>query len=141
MRYLRASVGVLLCVVTCVAVPIAQDTTARRVTQAILAAGVPIMSVSIGDVGSKATWMVQPASLQSAAQPTIDAFNPNDPSHQTAELDTQVTAALDNERLTAAVVWTILKQMYPADTDAQTRTRFGVARTRIIDAYRLTPWK
>ena len=57
-----------------------------------------------------------------------------------ADLDRQVTTALDTARLTSAVVWTILKQMYPTDTDAQTRTKFGVARTRIIDAFKLRPW-
>ena len=50
------------------------------------------------------------------------------------EATAQVTRAI------SAVVWTILQQMYPADTVEQTKTKFGVARTRIIDAYTLQPW-
>ena len=123
------------------AVPHAQDHLAARLDRAVRAAGVPIVGVSIGDPANRATWTVQPSSLQVSAQPTIDAFNPLDPAYETEELDAEVRAALDNERLTASVVWVILKQMYPADTDAQTKTKFGVARTRIINAYLTTPWK
>ena len=119
----------------------AQTNVAERLDRAIKAAGVAIAGVSIGDPANKATWTVQPANLQAAAQPTIDAFDVNDPAHETAELTDRVTASLDRERLTSAVVWTILKQMFPADTDAQTKTKYGVARTRIIDAYRVQPWK
>ena len=118
----------------------AQSRVALRLDAALKTAGVPIIGVTIGNEGDKSTWKVQPATLQSAAQPTIDAFNPNDPAHEQADLDAQVKAALDNERLSSAIVWTILKQMYPADTNAQTKTKFGVARTRIIDAYKLRPW-
>jgi len=114
---------------------------AERVTRALLSAGVPVVGVTIGDRADTATWTVQPTDLQAAAQPIIDAFDNDDPAHEQAELDAQVTAALDGERLTSAVVWTILKQMFPSDTDAQTKTKFGVARTRIIDAYKAQPWK
>jgi hypothetical protein len=38
-------------------------------------AGVAVVSVVIGDAADKATWTVQPSDLQSAAQPTIDAFD------------------------------------------------------------------
>ena len=135
----------LACVlVGLVAVPrvaVAQDRTAERLTAALKAAGVDVVSVSIGDTAVRATWTVQPSTLQGAAQPTIDAFDVNDPAHATAELNALVTSALDTERLTSAVVWTILKQMYPMDTDAQTKTKYGVARTRIIDAFRVQPWK
>jgi hypothetical protein len=41
----------------------------------IVAAGVEIVGLSIGASDDKATWTVQPTSLQSAAQPTIDAFD------------------------------------------------------------------
>ena len=118
-----------------------QTTLAARLDRAIKAAGVAIVGVSIGDPVNKATWKVQPSSLQTAAQPTIDAFNQNDPAHEQAELDAQVKAVLDSERLTSAVVWTVLKQMYPADTDAQTKTKYGVARRRVIDAFKSEPWK
>ena len=107
---------------------------------AILAAGVPITDVQIVDV-DKSTWRVRPSTLQGAAQPIIDAFHPDDPAHLAAELDAQVTTALDTERLASAIVWTILKQMFPADTDAQLRTKCGVARTRIVDAFKSRPWR
>lgn len=119
----------------------AQSTLAERLDRTIKAAGVAIAGVSIGDPANKATWKVQPSSLQAAAQPTIDAFNPDDPALVTAELDAAVKRSIDDERLSAAIVWVILKQMYPADTDAQTKTKFGVARTRIIDAFKAQPWK
>ena len=114
---------------------------AARLDAALKAAGVPILGVSIGDPANKATWRVQPSSMQSAAQPTIDAFNVNDPSYEQAELDAQVKAMLDSERLTSAVVWTVLKQMFPGDLDAQTKIKFGPARARIIDAFKAQPWK
>jgi hypothetical protein len=41
----------------------------------IVAAGVPIVSLSIGMDEDKSTWTVLPSNLQSAAQPTIDAFD------------------------------------------------------------------
>ena len=113
---------------------------AARLHAAIVAAGVAITSVSIGRYADKATWKVTPATLQAAAQPIIDAFNPDDPAHVQAELATQATAALDTERLTSAVVWTVLKQMFPADTEAQTRTKFAAARTQIIAAFSARPW-
>ena len=119
----------------------AQDQTARRLYAVIVANGVPITQVSIGDGANKATWKVRPESLQPAAQPYINAFDPNDPALEQADMDAAVKAAVDTDRLTSAVVWTILKQMYPADTDAQTKTKYGVARTRIIDSYKSEPWK
>ena len=39
------------------------------------AAGLDIVGVSIGDPDNKSPWQVQPASLQSEAQPIIDDFN------------------------------------------------------------------
>lgn len=109
---------------------------AGRLHTALTAAGVPITGVSIGDVVNKATWTVQPASLQVAAQPTIDAFNVNDPAHLTAELDAQVKTALDNERLISALVWTIIDTYSPPATIA----KYTAARTKIISSYHLQPW-
>ena len=99
-----------------------------------------IDGISIGNATNKDTWKVFPSHLQTAAQPVIDAFNPDDPAHATAELDAQVKLALDTERLAAAIIWTILKQLYPADTNAQTKTKFGVVRQGIIDVYKARPW-
>ena len=114
---------------------------ADRVDAAIKRAGVAIVGLTIGDEREKATWRVQPPALQSAAQPTIDAFDPSNPADAQAALEAEVVAALDTERLTASVVWTMLKQMYPTDTDAQTLTKYATARTRIIAAYKAQPWK
>jgi hypothetical protein len=47
---------------------------AQYLDQALKAANVPIVGVSIGDVADRATWNVQPAALQPQAQPVIDAF-------------------------------------------------------------------
>lgn len=113
---------------------------AAALERAIKAAGVPIAGVSIGDAANKATWAVRPPNLQAAAQPTIEAFNVVDLSHAAAELTVQVRGAMDEQRLSSALVWTILKQMYPADTDGQTKTKYGVARQRIIDAFQAQPW-
>ncbi len=113
------------------------ETLAGRVLRAIKAAGVAIADVSIGDVANKATWKVQPASLQTAAQPTIDAFNPSDPALDTADLDAEVTRNLDSDRIFSAIVWTIL-DTYSAPA---TVAKFNAARTKIIAAYKSQPWR
>src|SRR3990167_11528390 len=94
--------------------PAAQSRTAERLDAAIRSAGIQIRGVSIGTEMDKSTWRVHPPSRQAEAQPIIDAFDPTDPVHEQADLDRQVRAALDNERLSSAMIWTILKQMYPA---------------------------
>jgi hypothetical protein len=48
---------------------------AQTLDQQLKAAGIAIVGVSIGDAEDKSTWTVQPSTLQSAAQPTIDAFD------------------------------------------------------------------
>jgi hypothetical protein len=119
----------------------AQDRTAERLTRVLRAGGVPVVGVSIGTLGDSATWTVQPAGLQPMAQPIIDSFNPTDPAYVQAELDEQIIDELGEKRLSSAIVWVILKQMYPADTDAQTKSKFAVARARIIAAYTAEIWK
>lgn len=69
--------------------------TAARLDAALRAAGLAIDGVTVGDPANKATWTVQPASLQGAAQPTIDAFNPTDPTYVQADADAAVDAHLD----------------------------------------------
>ena len=143
MRYISIVLGIVLS--TGISL-YAQDPLAARLDRAIRAAGAAarpswtIQGVSIGDPANKATWKVRPPTRQQAAQPTIDAFDPADPAHARAELDAQAVSALDAERLTSAVIWTILKQMFPSDTDAQTKTKYGAVRTRIIGAYTARPW-
>lgn len=49
-------------------------TTAERLSQALMTAGVSVVGVSIGLEGDRTTWRVQPSNLQASAQPVIDAF-------------------------------------------------------------------
>ena len=58
-------------------------------TRAIQAAGVAITGVS-PDASAPGGYRVSPTSLQSAAQPIIDAFNPNDPAHVIAQKDAEI---------------------------------------------------
>ena len=135
----RWAVG-LLCVVLAGASGEAQSSLAARLDRALRAAGLPIEGVSIGDANKSTTWTVRPPTLQGAAQPIIDAFNATDPAHNVTDRAREVTAAMDDQRISSAIVWVVLKQMFPADTDAQLRTKFGVARTRILAAYEARPW-
>lgn len=109
---------------------------AARLDRALRAAGHPIIGVSIGRRDDRATWRVHPAELQEQAQPAIDAFNENDPAHEAAELDAQVTARLDTERIFSALVWAIIDTYSPPATV----TKYTAARTKIINAYRTKPW-
>jgi len=112
-------------------------TLAIRVLRAITTAGIQAVSVSIGNPADKSTWKVAPTNLQAAAQPTIDAFNPADPALDDADLDADVKAAIDNDRIFSAIVWTIL-DTYSAPA---TIAKFQTARTKIIAAYKAQPWK
>jgi hypothetical protein len=59
-----------------------------------------------------------------------------------ASLTAEVLIIVDQQRLISAVVWVILRQMFPSDTVTQTRTKYtNAARPQIIDAYRTQPWK
>lgn len=114
------------------------DTLAGRLARAVRAAGVPIDDVSIVDVNTRASWKVNPASLQAAAQSTIDAFNQNDPALLDADLDAEVKQAIDNERLISAVVWTILDTY--AEFKPATIPKYNAARTKVIAVYKSRPW-
>ena len=116
------------------------STLAARLSGTLQAAGVPVVSVSIGDSADKATWTVQPSELQAAAQPIIDAFNPDDPAHETAAKDAEVKAEVDR-RFMAAYSWVLLKRMFPVDTDAQTKTKLANMREAVVAAYLAQPWK
>lgn len=115
----------------------AQEDVAKHLHKTLRAAGLLITGVSIGDPTNKATWKVQPSTFQAAAQPTIDAFDINDPAHDIADLNAQVTAALDTERLQSAIVWTLIDTYSPPATKA----KYANARTQIITAYTAQPWK
>jgi hypothetical protein len=111
---------------------------AARLDQAVRAVvGTALIGVSIGNISNKSTWKVLPASLQAAAQPTIDAFDPAAPAVVTAELDAQVQAALDNERIYSAIVWAVI-DTYSAPA---TKPKFAAARAKITAAFTAQPWK
>ena len=111
------------------------DAPATKLTRVLQVAGIAIEGVS-PDATAPGGYRISPSSLQAAAQPYIDVFNPNDPAHETAALDATVTAALDQERLISAIVWTIL-DTYSAPA---TITKYNTARTKIINAYKTKPW-
>ena len=133
-NYLIVGLVLLLAVPS---IGVAQGELADRLYRAIRAAGVSIVGVSIGDPANKGTWRVQPSSLQGAAQPTIDAFDPNDPAHLAAELDAEVLTALDAQRLISAVVWAVIDTY----SNPATRAKYLAARTKIVNAFKAEPWK
>lgn len=91
------------------------DKTAGRLTRALTTAGVLVEGVSIGDPANRATWKVQPANLQAAAQPIIDAFNPADPALETAEKDAEIDGLKAIQALARAThelksnAWTLIQ--------------------------------
>lgn len=106
------------------------------IQDAIRAAGIPITGMRFPSIADKATWQVFPPSLQAAAQPIIDAFNPNDPAHDAAEQAAQATKAMDSERLASAIVWCVI-DTYSAPA---TKAKYLAARTKILDAFKNRPW-
>lgn len=70
----------------------ADERLAAHLQRTLLAAGVAVVSVTVGDSGNRATWKVQPVSLQATAQPTIDAFDPAAVSLTDADLAASSTA-------------------------------------------------
>ena len=91
---------------------------AKRLDSAIRKAGVSIIGVSIGDPTNKLTWKVHPPSLQSAAQPHIDAFNPDDPSHVQAEAAAQrdIELAMKALKAISIAIHKRMKAFIPTDT-------------------------
>lgn len=60
-------------------------TLADRLHRTLINAAVSIDGVSIGNRADKSTWRVSPSSLQSAAQPTIDAFDTSEAAERAFE--------------------------------------------------------
>jgi len=111
-------------------------TIGARLETALKAAGHQIIGVSIGDYANKATWKVNPPSLQAACQALIDAFDPDATAVIDLELDAEVKALMDNERLFSAIVWTIIDTYSPPATIP----KYTTARTKVIAAYKTRPW-
>ncbi len=113
-----------------------------RLDRALRAAGIPIIGVSVGTEADRSTWVVQydpsaTAQQKSDGAALVATFNPTDPGFAAADLDAEVTRALDQERLISAVVWTILDTYSPPATVA----KYNAARTKIVSNYKATPWK
>lgn len=111
--------------------------TAARLLRALRAAGVAATDVSVGNPADKATWKVDPPSVQASAAPVIAAFNADEPATVDAAMDVEVKSALDDERLISAVVSAIIDQFFPPFTIA----KYNAARTKIIAFYKSQPWK
>ena len=105
---------------------------ASQLLIALKQAGLAVESVSIVSA-DKSTWLVQPASLQAAAQPVIDAFVPD----AVTVLEAEAKRVLDQERLISAVVWTVI-DTYSAPA---TKAKYTAARTKLIEAFKSQPWK
>lgn len=110
---------------------------------ALKAAGFPVIGLSTGNPAVQSTWRVDATGLTPQqvvdANAFIQAFNPNDPALEAAELDDQVKAILDNERLISAVVWTILdtySEFKPANL-----AKYQAARSKVVTFYKSQPWK
>lgn len=98
-------------------------------------------TVRIGRRDDKSTWRTHDPSLQVAAQPIIDAFDPNDPAHVTAELDEQVKIMFDKERIFSSLVWAIISTFdAPVDAPA-TKRKYNIVRERAIEAFKEKPWE
>jgi hypothetical protein len=90
------------------------------------AAGIDVISVSIGNTADKSTWKVQPTDLQSASQSTIDAFDI--PAEETAWQWWAVRAERDD--LLYGCDWT---QITGAPLDASEVTAWATYRQDLRD--------
>lgn len=95
------------------------DDTAAALTKALRAAGVAVVGVTIGALGDKTTWKVQPPELQAAAQPHIDSFTRTDADR----LQDRAVSDIDDKKLRA-----LARALYecipnPTMTLAQLRAR------------------
>lgn len=89
--------------------------TAARLDRSLRNAGHAIVGVSLGDLAVRASWRVEPSTLQAVCQPTIDTFNPEDPVLIAAEQDEQATRLADDvlSRALSRATWEELQKMQP----------------------------
>src|SRR3990167_5869359 len=122
--------GISLCLLSGMTFAQTTGDVAGPLSRALRAAGIPIVSVSIGDVTNKATWRVQPPELQPQAQPIIDAFDPSAPAILAAELDTEARQMPRHVR-----AWMLF---YLRDKLGRnpTQTERQAARDALIQAYK-----
>jgi hypothetical protein len=105
--------------------------------------------------GEPAQIHTQPASFtevdvpgDDVPDPRIERYDPSTPSrrraatapeiaaYDTAVLDAEVATAVDQQRLTSAVVWAVIDTYSAPATPA----KYQAARTKIVTAYKAKPW-
>jgi hypothetical protein len=110
----------------------------------------------VGTAGDPAQIYVQPSAYtevdvpgNQAPDPRLERYDGMSPTKRRAattqeiaayddtQLDAAITTVLDTQRLISAVVWAILDTYSAPATPA----KYQAARTKIINAYKLTPWK
>lgn len=96
-------------------------TIAQRLKAQIIAAGVPVVDVEIGNEFDRLTWKVQPASLQAAAQPIIDGYA--NPTPNTLIEEDAEARLMNDKRFKAVIdaVWEAIPN--PVTTKQETRQR------------------
>jgi len=95
-------------------------TLANRLKQQLTAASVHVTDVSIGQRADKSTWLVEPSSLQTAAQPIIDAYVEPTPA-QLADEDAERETTEKKLLAVALALWECIPA--PTLTKAQLRAR------------------
>lgn len=101
--------------------------------RAIQAAGVPIVGMSFPDINNKATWRTNPPELQAQAQPTIDAFDPNDPAWARAEAEAKAAAFVASPQGQATLLFYLRHQFGGQEP---TQADLAEARAALMEAYR-----
>lgn len=77
---------------------------AERLHRQLRANGVLVVSVSIGDEQDRATWTVQPDTLQAAAQSLIDAF--------VLPTETQLAAEEADRELNVKIIRALARELF-----------------------------
>jgi hypothetical protein len=95
-------------------------TLAARLKQQLVAAGVSVTDVSIGQRADKSTWLVEPSLLQTAAQPIIDAYVEPTPA-QLLDEDSERETTEKKLLAVALALWECIPA--PTLTKAQLRAR------------------
>lgn len=108
--------------------------TAARVLRAVQAVVPQVTDVSIGVDTDRSTWIVVPANLQGAAQPTIDAFDPNAQAAIDADTVAQAAASAGQKDLLATLA------LIAAQTDVNWSTKTLAQKKAAVQAL-ATSWQ
>ena len=102
------------------------------VLRALQRAGVAVTGIQILASSQRSSWRVQPPALQAAAQPVIDAFNPEAPEILAAERDALITSDAGREIVKAMLLFYLRDKLGRNPTGAER----DAARTAFLQAYR-----